>query len=49
MIVLVYGFLSGFIGGWLFAFLRNATMFLYMARVHRKAQRGLLRRIFDYL
>lgn len=49
VIGLVYGFLSGFIGGWLFAFLRNATMFLYMVRAERKAQRGLLRRIFDYL
>lgn len=49
IIGLLYGFVSGFIGGWLFAFVRNATMFLYMARVYRKAQRGLLRRFFDYL
>jgi protoporphyrinogen oxidase len=46
---LAYGFASGFISGWLFAFLRNAALFLYLGRVHRKAQRALLRRFFDYL
>jgi protoporphyrinogen oxidase len=46
---LAYGFAAGFISGWLFAFLRNAALFLYLGRVHRKAQRALLRRFFDYL
>jgi protoporphyrinogen oxidase len=46
---LTYGFVSGFVGGWIFAFLRNATMFLYLASIERKAQRGLLRRFFDYM
>jgi protoporphyrinogen oxidase len=46
---LTYGFVSGFVGGWIFAFLRNATMFLYFASIERKAQRGLLRRFFDYM
>jgi protoporphyrinogen oxidase len=46
---LTYGFVSGFVGGWTFAFLRNATMFLYIASIERKAQRGLLRRFFDYM
>ena len=45
----VYAFASAFIGGWLFAFLRNAAMFFYMAWLERKAQRGLMRRIFDFL
>ncbi|MGE5820854.1 MAG: FAD-dependent oxidoreductase [Deltaproteobacteria bacterium] len=45
----VYAFAGGFISGWSFAFLRNATMFLYMAWLERKAQRGLMRRIFDFL
>lgn len=45
----LYGFAIGFAIGWLFAFLRNAALFLYLARIHRKAQRGLLRRFFDYL
>ena len=44
-----YGFASGFIMGWSFAFLRNATMFLSLAWLQRKAQRGLLRKVFDYL
>ncbi len=46
---LAYGFCAGYIGGWLFAFLRNAAMFIYVARAYRRAQRGLLRRFFDYL
>lgn len=46
---LAYGFASGFIMGWSFAFLRNATMFLSLAWLQRKAQRGLLRKVFDYL
>ena len=46
---LVYGFLSGFIGGWVFALLRNTFMFLNMAGLHRRAERGVLGRLFDYL
>jgi protoporphyrinogen oxidase len=46
---LAYGFASGFAVGWLFAFLRNATMFIYLAWMERKAQRGLMRRVFDFL
>jgi hypothetical protein len=49
LVGLAYGFVTGFIGGWIFAFLRNATMFLYVASIERKAQRGLLRRFFDYM
>ena len=45
----IYAFASGFVGGWLFAFLRNAMMFFSMAWLERKAQRGLMRRIFDFL
>ena len=46
---LAYGFASGFVGGWMFAFLRNATMFFYLAWMEREAKRGLMRRIFDYI
>lgn len=46
---LIYGFCSGYVVGWLFAFLRNAVTFLYVAQVYRRAQRGALRRFFDYL
>lgn len=45
---LLYASAIGFACGWLFAFLRNAVLFLYVARAYRKAQRGLLRRFFDY-
>ena len=45
---LIYGSVIGFACGWMFAFLRNAVLFLYVARAYRKAQRGLLRRFFDY-
>jgi hypothetical protein len=46
---LAYGFISGFIGGWSFAFLRNAGVFLYMAIAHRSAERELMQRFLQYL
>jgi hypothetical protein len=46
---LVYGFLSGFVLGWGFAFLRNTTVFLYMAFVRRQAEWQLLRKLAEYL
>ena len=45
---LFYGFLTGFIGGWFFALLRNTMMFLYMAAIHRRAELYLLRKLFEY-
>ena len=45
---LFYGFMSGFIGGWTFAFVRNSVMFLYMAGVYRRSELYLLRKLFDY-
>ena len=44
-----YGFLSGFIGGWGFAFLRNITAFLYMALIRRRAERLVLRKLLEYV
>jgi protoporphyrinogen oxidase len=41
---LFYGFVSGFIGGWLFAALRNMVMFVYLVAVYRRWQ---LRCILD--
>jgi protoporphyrinogen oxidase len=41
---LFYGFVSGFVGGWLFAVLRNMIMFVYLVSVYRRWQ---LRRILD--
>jgi protoporphyrinogen oxidase len=45
---LAYGFVTGFISGWGFAFLRNATVFLYMAVVRRRAERQVLRQLLEY-
>ena len=44
-----YGFLSGFILGWGFAFLRNLAVFLYTALIQRRAERLLLRNFFEYV
>lgn len=49
VIGLIYGFITGFMGGWGFAFLRNASAFFYMASIHHRAERQLLRKFFDYL
>jgi hypothetical protein len=46
---LVYGFLIGFLCGWSFAFLRNASVFLYLTMVRRRVERRMLRRIFEYV
>jgi protoporphyrinogen oxidase len=45
---LFYGFLTGFIGGWSFALLRNTMMFLYKAAIHRRAELYVLRQLFEY-
>jgi protoporphyrinogen oxidase len=41
---LFYGFVSGFVGGWLFAVLRNMVMFVYLVAVYRRWQ---LRQMLD--
>jgi protoporphyrinogen oxidase len=46
---LAYGFLTGFVGGWSFAFLRNASVFLYITTIQRRVERRLLRRMFEYV
>jgi protoporphyrinogen oxidase len=46
---LAYGFVTGFVGGWSLAFVRNFSVFLYMAVVQRQAERRLLRRLLNYL
>jgi protoporphyrinogen oxidase len=45
---LAYGFITGLIGGWSFAFLRNGFLFLYMAAKYRSAERQILRKLLDY-
>jgi protoporphyrinogen oxidase len=46
---LCYGFITGFVGGWGFAFLRNASVFLYTALIQRRAERLLLRNLLEYV
>jgi protoporphyrinogen oxidase len=46
---LAYGFLTGFFGGWSFAFLRNASVFLYITAIQRRVERRLLRKMFEYV
>jgi protoporphyrinogen oxidase len=48
LVGLFYGFITGFTGGWGFAFLRNASVFLYAAAVHRRAELKLLRKLFEH-
>jgi hypothetical protein len=45
---LVYGFVTGLIGGWGFAFLRNGVLFFYMAAKYRSAERQILKKLLDY-
>ena len=46
---LAYGFAAGFLGGWGFALLRNATVFLSMAIIHRRAEWQFLRKFLEYV
>ena len=49
LVGLGYGFLSGFLVAWAFAFLRNAAVLLSMAIIHRRARFSLLRRLLEEL
>ena len=42
-----YGFLAGFVAGWLLAFVRNATLWLYLLTVKLKAASASFRGFFD--
>jgi protoporphyrinogen oxidase len=45
---LLYGFAVGFGGGWLFAVLRNTTLFFYLAVSQHRAERRILKRLLEY-
>jgi protoporphyrinogen oxidase len=49
LIGLGYGFLGGYAAGWTFALVRNTSLFLYLAMVHERAERDLLRRFLEFL
>jgi hypothetical protein len=46
---LVYGFATGFLGGWGFAFCRNFALFLYTAVMQQRTERMLLRKLLEYM
>jgi protoporphyrinogen oxidase len=46
---LLYGFVVGFVAGWSAAFLRNATVFVYMAARQRRTEHQLMRKLLEYL
>ncbi len=45
---LAYGLTVGFLGGWLFAFLRNAALFTSRALLYHRAERKILRQMLDF-
>ena len=49
LVGLAYGLLAGFVGGFTFAAVRNATLFFYEAVLRRRAERGTLGRFIDYI
>ena len=44
-----YGFLTGFLGGWAYALLRNLAVLLYTALIERRAERLQLRSFLEYV
>ncbi len=48
LVALVYGFVTGFVGGWTLACIRNAGVFFYMAMTRRQAERQLVRKLLEY-
>ncbi|HTY77431.1 MAG TPA: NAD(P)/FAD-dependent oxidoreductase [Candidatus Bathyarchaeia archaeon] len=46
---LAYGFAAGFVSGWGFAALRNVSLLLSFAVLRRRAQLGLLKRVFEFI
>src|SRR5262249_29576866 len=46
---LAYGLVGGFVAGWTFALLRNATALLLLAVVRRRVERRALGRLLDYV
>ncbi len=49
LVGLAYGFVVAFVAAWVFACVRNATVFLYLVVIHRRAELARLWRILEYL
>lgn len=45
----LYGLVIGFVGGWSFAFLRNAATAVYLASFYSSAERNVLRAFLDHI
>ena len=46
---LAYGFACGYIGGWLFAAMRNFFLIVYILKVKKTAELSVLKKFVDYL
>ena len=46
---LCYGFVTGFTGGWGFAFLRNVTALLWIVFMQQRAERTHLKQLLEYI
>jgi protoporphyrinogen oxidase len=44
-----YGFVLGYALGWTFALIKNGVWFVYLSAVRRRAERGFLRDLMDYI
>ena len=44
-----YGFVTGFLLGWGYAFLRNAITAVYLVSLHRSAQQSVMRQFFEHI
>ena len=49
LVGLGYGFFTGFVLGWGYAFLRNAITALYLVSLHRSAQQSVMRQFFEHI
>ncbi|MEO2048070.1 MAG: FAD-dependent oxidoreductase [Pirellulales bacterium] len=49
LVALAYGFVVGFVAGWLFAFFRNLVALFQFAMMRRRAERAMLRRFIDFI
>ena len=49
LLALFYGFVTGFVGGWALAFIRNAVVFLHMVMTRRQTERRLMRKLMEYI
>lgn len=49
LVGLAYGFMTGFVVGWGYAFLRNAATALYLVSLYRSAQQSVMRQFFEYI